>query len=92
MRSSAHDSRASTQRSVHRRDDVARAREAGEASTEAALAHVYGFQELILNRAVTCAGCGVRIGRGARAYLGMSDAPSAARTWVCQDCVDGLGE
>jgi hypothetical protein len=56
---------------------------------KAALANVYGFQELVLNRPAQCASCGVAIVRGARAFLGMTDAPGP-RIWVCQDCVDAL--
>jgi hypothetical protein len=56
---------------------------------KAALANVYGFQELVLNRAAVCASCGVAIARGTHAFLGMNDAPGP-RLWVCQDCVDAL--
>jgi hypothetical protein len=56
---------------------------------KAALASVYGFQELVLNRPAECASCGVAIARGAHAFLGMTDAPGP-RIWVCQDCVDAL--
>jgi len=57
--------------------------------TKAALASVYGFQELLLNRPAQCASCGAAIARGARAFLGMTDVPGP-RLWVCQDCVDAL--
>jgi hypothetical protein len=58
-------------------------------SGKAALANVYGFQELVLNRAAECASCGIAISRGTHAFLGMSDGPGA-RLWVCQECVDAL--
>jgi hypothetical protein len=54
-------------------------------------AGVYGFQELVLNRAAECAACGVTVPRGARAFLGMADEPGP-RIWVCQECVDALSE
>lgn len=54
-----------------------------------ALASVYGFQELVLNRPAQCASCGVAIARGTRAFMGMTDEPGP-RVWVCQDCVDSL--
>jgi hypothetical protein len=54
------------------------------------LADVYGFQELVLNRAASCANCGTQIQRGARAYLGMTDRPELPRVWVCQDCLDTI--
>lgn len=57
-----------------------------------ALAEVYGFQELVLNRSVNCASCGTPIARGARAYLGMTDKPDAPRVWVCQDCLETISE
>lgn len=60
-----------------------------ESTGSAALTHVYGFQELVLNRPVVCASCGVSIARGERAFLGMTDTPGP-RIWVCQDCVDAL--
>jgi hypothetical protein len=50
---------------------------------------IYGFQELVLNRAAECASCGVSIPRGAHAFLGMSD-DAGPRIWVCQECVDSL--
>lgn len=56
-----------------------------------ALAHVYGFQELVLNRAAECASCRAGIARGARAFLGMSDEPGAPRVWLCQSCLDQIG-
>lgn len=54
------------------------------------LQHVYGFQELILNRRAECAKCDCLIERGSRAYLGMNDQPNMPRVWVCQDCLDTL--
>jgi hypothetical protein len=65
----------------------------GEATPagRAALANVYGFQELVLNRPAQCASCNVAIARGTRAFLGMTDAPGP-RIWVCQDCVGGLAD
>jgi hypothetical protein len=60
-------------------------------ASKAALAGVYGFQELVLNQATTCASCGVAIARGARAFLGMTDAPGP-RLWACAQCVDALAE
>jgi hypothetical protein len=58
-------------------------------ASPAALANVYGFQDLVLNRPAICASCGIAIARGMHAFLGMTDAPGP-RIWVCQDCVDAL--
>ena len=54
------------------------------------LAEVYGFQELVLNRAADCANCGSQIPRGTRAYLGMTDKAEQPRVWVCQECLDTI--
>ncbi|HEX6243018.1 MAG TPA: hypothetical protein VFZ61_19025 [Polyangiales bacterium] len=54
-----------------------------------ALAHVFGFQELVLNRSERCAACGKSIARGEHAFLGMTDQPGP-RVWVCQDCISSL--
>jgi hypothetical protein len=54
------------------------------------LAQVYAFQELVLNRAAECARCEAVIGRGTRAYLGLTGESDAARIWVCADCLDTL--
>ena len=54
------------------------------------LASVYAFQELVLNRPAECARCEEIIGRGVRAYLGLSDDPETPRIWVCSDCLDSL--
>ena len=56
---------------------------------EAALASVFGFQELVLNRNAQCAACGTAIARGEHAYLGMTDQPGP-RIWVCQNCISSL--
>lgn len=54
------------------------------------LSQVYAFQELVLNRAAECARCEQVIGRGSRAYLGLTGEGEAARIWVCGDCLDAL--
>jgi hypothetical protein len=54
------------------------------------LASVYAFQELVLNRPAECARCEEIIGRGVRAYLGLSDDHESPRIWVCSDCLDSL--
>jgi hypothetical protein len=61
-----------------------------EEEPEGPLAHVYGFQELVLNRTAECAKCECVIARGSRAYLGMQDRPDMPRVWVCQDCLETL--
>lgn len=58
-----------------------------EPLSQGALAEVYGFQELVLNRSAQCANCGSQIARGTRAYLGMTDRVELPRVWVCQPCL-----
>jgi hypothetical protein len=64
--------------------------EAPEADDDHPLKHVYGFQELVLNRQAECAKCACVIARGTRAYLGMNDQPDMPRVWVCPDCLETL--
>jgi len=64
--------------------------DAYEADEDHPLKHVYGFQELILNRQAECAKCACVIARGTRAYLGMNDRPDMPRVWVCPDCMESL--
>jgi hypothetical protein len=57
-----------------------------DALRSGALADVFGFQELVLNRAATCAACAGALARGTHAFLGMTDQPGP-RVWVCQACI-----
>lgn len=47
---------------------------------------IYGWQELLLNRAAACARCAARLGTGATAYRGLSDRPGPP-VFLCLDCV-----
>jgi hypothetical protein len=61
--------------------------EAGaDALRSGALADVFGFQELVLNRTASCASCSSAIARGTHAFLGMTDQPGP-RVWVCPACI-----
>lgn len=51
---------------------------------------VYGWNELVLNRATSCARCGERIAKGERGFFGLSDDATASRVCLCARCVDGL--
>jgi len=55
-----------------------------------AFPHVYAWNELVLNRAASCARCGVRIARGERGFIGLSDDADAPRTCLCAHCVEAL--
>jgi hypothetical protein len=50
---------------------------------------VYGWQELILNRAAECARCGSSLGAGGQAWRGLRDGPGRP-VFLCQACVRGL--
>jgi hypothetical protein len=50
---------------------------------------VYGWQELILNRAAACARCESSLGSGGRAWRGLRDGPGRP-VFLCQACVRGL--
>jgi hypothetical protein len=57
----------------------------------AVLDTVYGWQELILNRAAECAQCDTRLAMGDTAYRGLSDDPGPP-TFACRSCVRRLRE
>ena len=50
---------------------------------------VYGWQELILNRAASCARCESSLGAGGQAWRGLRDGPGPP-VFLCQACVRGL--
>jgi len=55
---------------------------------------VYAWNELVLNRAATCARCDKPIARGERGFFGLSDAidadASAQRICLCASCAETL--
>lgn len=57
---------------------------------EASAADVYAWNEVVLHRAAQCSGCGAEIPRGARGYVGLSDAPREPRAWLCGACIEKL--
>jgi hypothetical protein len=54
------------------------------------LAHVYAWNEVVLQRAANCSSCGAELARGASGYAGLSDEPGRPRAWLCPECVRGL--
>lgn len=54
------------------------------------LSEIYGWQELILNRAATCARCEAALAVGANAYRGLSDRSGSAPVFLCNRCVRRL--
>jgi hypothetical protein len=53
------------------------------------LSEVYGWQELILNRPVSCAGCATVLAGGAGAYRGLRD-QAGPPVFLCTSCVRRL--
>ena len=49
---------------------------------------VVGWQPLVLNRDEACAGCGLALKRGERAFLGLTE-QGLSRITLCDDCVRG---
>jgi hypothetical protein len=50
---------------------------------------IYGWQELILNRAATCAKCAAALAAGANAFRGLRDAPGPP-VFLCATCLRRL--
>jgi len=57
---------------------------------EKSVEDIYGWNEVVLQRAATCLRCGKRIGKGERAYSGLSDKAGRKRAWLCGDCIDAV--
>jgi len=51
---------------------------------------VYGWQELVVNRAARCTRCTVALAAGARAYRGLRDVPGGPPIFLCSACVRRL--
>jgi len=47
---------------------------------------VFGWQTLLLNKETTCARCGLALGSGEEAHLGLSDRPGP-RVFCCTACL-----
>jgi hypothetical protein len=54
------------------------------------LSRVVAWNEVRLNRDVTCSRCGAEIARGETAFVGLSDGPGRRRAWLCGDCAAAL--
>jgi hypothetical protein len=67
--------------------DRARSKPAPQA---AAIAAVYAWQEVVLNRDTHCARCARLMARGEPGMMGLQDDASAPRVWLCPPCVAEL--
>jgi hypothetical protein len=54
------------------------------------LSHVVAWNEVLLNRDVTCSRCGAEMARGETGWAGLSDGPGRRRAWLCGDCAAAL--
>jgi hypothetical protein len=54
--------------------------------TAATIVAIDAWQEVLLNRDVTCVRCGDEIPRGSKAMFGLSDGPDAPKVWLCLPC------
>jgi hypothetical protein len=66
--------------------DEAGPAEPGAQASDDPLSHVFAWNAVIANQAVTCAHCGGEIARGGDAFVGLSDDASRPRTWLCTSC------
>jgi hypothetical protein len=58
--------------------------------TDDDFAHVYAWNELVLNRPVTCSRCAAPLARGERGFFGLSEDTGAPRPCLCAACVEAL--
>lgn len=70
---------------------------AGEAEPEPsrsdpapALDHIYAWNSVILGRDAECSRCRRSLEAGGRAFMGLSEDPTAARAWLCLQCGEDL--
>jgi hypothetical protein len=57
---------------------------------DAALAQVYAWNRVVLNRAATCARCASGLERGVEGFVGLSDEAGGPRLWLCSACGESL--
>jgi hypothetical protein len=55
-----------------------------------ALAHIYAWNPVVLNRAEACSKCAAPLAKGTEGFVGLSDDPAKPRAWMCADCADEL--
>ena len=49
---------------------------------------IYGWNEVVVQRAVECLRCGDDVARGERGFTGLSDQPNRERAWLCRQCIE----
>jgi len=63
---------------------------ASEDEPAPALDHIYAWNSVILGREAECSRCGRSLEAGGRAFMGLSEDPSAPRAWLCLQCGEDL--
>lgn len=76
-------------------ESVAKGGANGAESTDApapltGLEHVIAWNQVVVNQAVECAGCGATVPRGSAAHLGVSQTAATTPTWLCPACLARL--
>lgn len=54
------------------------------------LESVDAWQDVIVNKPGQCIECGKALGRGDRAFRGLTQLPDIPSVWLCQDCIGKL--
>lgn len=54
------------------------------------LDHVYAWNSVILGRDAECSRCARSLEAGGRAFMGLSEDPTAPRAWLCPSCGEEL--
>lgn len=54
------------------------------------LEHVIAWNSVILGRDAECSRCARPVSAGSRAFIGMSEDPTAERAWLCLECGEDL--
>lgn len=57
---------------------------------EPSINDVEAWQEVLINKPVHCAHCGVMLARGAKALRGLSATSGAASVWLCPPCLSEI--
>jgi hypothetical protein len=73
----------SVQRDARRIADAAR----GKKPVRGAFDDVYAWQEVVVQRATTCARCDKPLATGDRGAMGLTDDADAPRRWLCGPCL-----
>jgi hypothetical protein len=58
---------------------------------EKRLSTVSAWNEVILNKKVSCSRCGAELDKGTRALSGLHDKPGKPREWLCLGALDLIG-